>query len=236
MTKLDETIGVMAAFPDPQAVSIDGAPSLNIWSPDMSGSMQPEYDPQKRHAHGGTAYEPIVCGGGTDMSAIIHEMQRMQAARAPAGRSSGSLIVFTDGEPAVDMEPIRAKMLEMPDPKPAYAVMRDHSGSTVDGKVRREGFWFSPSEPDLPVPECHVDWPARDRFLERLATLEEQAGKRSYRGVSPCRVCGMGNGSKTLSLGAWEWPSGYAHYLREHGVRPSPAFEGFVDGAFIKVS
>lgn len=26
----------------------------------------------------------------------------------------------------------------------------------------------------------------------------------------------------------WEWPSGFEHYVREHNVRPSWAFQSFI--------
>ena len=39
-------------------------------------------------------------------------------------------------------------------------------------------------------------------------------------GFSPCRFCGAANGSAERTDGAYLWPEGLAHYLRDHGVRP----------------
>lgn len=94
---------------------------------------------------------------------------------------------------------------------------------------RREGFWQSSMEPDLPMPVADVDWPERDAFLGRFAKAESMARKLAYRGMSRCRVCGKTNGCQTMSLNGWEWPSGFLHYVRDHGVKPSDDFIAFVD-------
>lgn len=94
---------------------------------------------------------------------------------------------------------------------------------------RREGFWRSSMEPDLPMPVTDVAWPERDAFLVRFAKVEGMARKLAYRGMSRCRVCGKPNGCQTLSLHGWEWPSGFLHYVRDHGVKPSDDFIAFVD-------
>lgn len=94
---------------------------------------------------------------------------------------------------------------------------------------RREGFWRSSMEPDLPMPVADVDWPQRDAFLTRFAQVEGKARRLAYRGMSRCRVCGKSNGCETLSYRNWEWPSGFLHYLRDHGVKPSDDFIAFID-------
>lgn len=94
----------------------------------------------------------------------------------------------------------------------------------------REGFWRSAQEPDLPMPTVDAGWTGRNTFVSRLVALQRRAHAIAYKGSAPCRLCDRRrNGSETYRLGGWEWPSGYLHYLTVHGVRPSPAFEAFVD-------
>jgi len=51
----------------------------------------------------------------------------------------------------------------------------------------------------------------------------------AYMGFSTCRICGRENGNLDLSDGQYIWPSGFAHYVEEHGVRPPQAFIGHVE-------
>ncbi len=93
---------------------------------------------------------------------------------------------------------------------------------------RIEGYWRNGDEPQLPMPVPDVDWPGRTEFLSRLGAMEARSRTTHYKGWSNCRLCGKMNGSKEYSLGQWSWPEGLAHYLRDHGVRPTPDFEAFV--------
>lgn len=93
---------------------------------------------------------------------------------------------------------------------------------------RREGHWRWHAEPDLPMPVPDAEWPGRDAFLALLPRVEAAARQQHYKGFSTCRICECVNGSSSYTLGGWEWPSGFMHYLKEHGVRPSAAFEAFV--------
>jgi hypothetical protein len=45
-----------------------------------------------------------------------------------------------------------------------------------------------------------------------------------WRGISRCRFCGISNGSQCITDGTYVWPSGFAHYLLEHGVKPDAEF------------
>lgn len=97
--------------------------------------------------------------------------------------------------------------------------------------TRREGFYFSKYEPWLPAPVPYMGpWPGKKSFLAKLTKLEEKSEPRAYRGSSTCRVCGCRNGSEEFTVKGWSWPSGYLHYITEHNVRPSLAFEEFVVG------
>ena len=93
-----------------------------------------------------------------------------------------------------------------------------------------EGFWRSSpnGDEDLPWPQPDVTWQKRIVFLEALDRVEALAQKIPYRGFSHCRLCGIGNGNKSLRLDIWEWPEGFRHYVAEHQVRPTPTFEAFV--------
>lgn len=54
--------------------------------------------------------------------------------------------------------------------------------------------------------------------------LERGGVLNSYRGTSLCRLCGQSNGSRELTDYAYVWPEGYAHYVRDHGVKPPAVF------------
>ena len=95
-------------------------------------------------------------------------------------------------------------------------------------ETRKEGHWRWAMEPNLPMPEPDADWPGRDAFLPLLHRLEDAARETHFKGFSTCRLCGRVNGSSSFTLDGWEWPSGFAHYLEDHGVRPTADFEAFV--------
>jgi hypothetical protein len=105
--------------------------------------------------------------------------------------------------------------------------------------VRREqdakkvGFWrphpsessfYGPGDPEmaLPWPGDLID-PGFDPALRAIVAAYLSDPKfegTHYRGTSRCRLCGKMNGSADYSDGTYTWPQGYAHYVRDHGVRP----------------
>jgi len=91
------------------------------------------------------------------------------------------------------------------------------------------GYWVNEHHPDLPDPKKYVDlsWDPAER---NLVAQYLQKGKvvAAYRGFAPCRMCGVRNGSQCLSDGVYVWPSGFPHYLLEHGVRPPAEFVNHV--------
>jgi hypothetical protein len=93
-----------------------------------------------------------------------------------------------------------------------------------------EGYWRSTADEvrDLPWPVADTAWPGRVTFLAALDKVEPFAARVQYRGLSPCRICACDNGHETLLLDDWHWPAGYRHYIADHGVRPTAAFEAFV--------
>ena len=95
----------------------------------------------------------------------------------------------------------------------------------------REGFWYSKHEPKLPMPiPLEKSWKGKKEFLENLKKKEGKSKTTHYKGWSTCRLCGCHNGSTEFSSGGWVWPEGYAHYVKEHNVRPSLAFQEFICG------
>ncbi|MEV6207042.1 hypothetical protein [Kitasatospora sp. NPDC051914] len=82
------------------------------------------------------------------------------------------------------------------------------------------GYWHSPETPDLPDPAALVDpdWEMWERS-EVADYLEQGHVARQFLGVSRCRICGEVNGSAEFTDGEYLWPSGLAHYVREHAVR-----------------
>jgi hypothetical protein len=92
------------------------------------------------------------------------------------------------------------------------------------------GFWkgLDPKYDDGAYPDVRifVD-PSWDR-AERNKVIGYVSDSRflgsQYRGWSDCRVCGKMNGSADYTDGVYVWPEGFAHYLREHAVRPPSAF------------
>jgi hypothetical protein len=82
------------------------------------------------------------------------------------------------------------------------------------------GYWKSDDAPGWPDPRALVDheWDSEDR--DAIAQyLETGLVSRAYMGFSPCRVCGADNGNLELTDLTYVWPSGLAHYVRDHGVR-----------------
>lgn len=100
---------------------------------------------------------------------------------------------------------------------------------------RREGFWKSKTQPHLPVVRLRKKpWRNVRVFLTRLREVESQlAKKHHFKGFSSRRICNDNNGSVTYEHGGWLWPSGFAHYVERHNVRPSLAFEEFILGHYI---
>lgn len=72
------------------------------------------------------------------------------------------------------------------------------------------------AEWELPVPVPHtLDATEAGRLAAWLDAGQEVA---SYRGSSRCRICNCLNGSAELEREGYRYPSGLAHYVREHHV------------------
>lgn len=105
----------------------------------------------------------------------------------------------------------------------------------------REGFWKEKGKPEqgavvLPKPiSAAKSWKGKKEFMLALRAVELSAKytrQKAYKGWSECRCCKIQNGSESHFCSAlkseWEWPSGYMHYVAEHNVRPSLAFQEFI--------
>jgi hypothetical protein len=96
------------------------------------------------------------------------------------------------------------------------------------------GYWFEKGgDETLPKPVAREKpWKGRRDFLAALAEVEAIATKNHYRGFSLCRVCECRNGTADFRLakkhGNFVWPSGFAHYVKAHNVKPPQAFIDFV--------
>ncbi len=98
---------------------------------------------------------------------------------------------------------------------------------------RLEGFWRTGPGCRLPMPvPAARPWSGREAFVLSLRRVQREAGRFHFKGSSSCRLCGRANGSAEFRLGGWRWPSGFAHYIEDHGVVPTEAFRSFVD-AFV---
>jgi len=109
---------------------------------------------------------------------------------------------------------------------------RGEAGTFVAREPEYEGYWRATIDErsDLPWPTPDTEWTGRAVFLRFLDGIEAHAERIAYRGMSICRVCGRLNGHEGLRLAGWEWPAGYKHYIADHGVRPSLAFERYILG------
>lgn len=95
----------------------------------------------------------------------------------------------------------------------------------------REGFWAGQYNQVLPKPVASEEaWVGKQEFIDKLRKLEVDEGtnKLHFKGFSRCRICNKINGTSTFVAQGWEWPSGYRHYIEEHNVRPSLAFQEMV--------
>jgi len=116
--------------------------------------------------------------------------------------------------------------------------------SWEDKHAMREGFWGHKEGEALPMPIPNKDtWTGQTDFLAKLDYLQRRIREQSviglvlaYRGMSTCRCCNESNGTETFQFNGWEWPSGFMHYVAEHNVRPSLAFQEMVLGKQIKDS
>lgn len=108
--------------------------------------------------------------------------------------------------------------------------------------ILREGFWSGGAYEDsasYPKPVASdKSWKGRKVFMGSLKSVETNLKTtivKVYKGYSTCRVCDLRNGCnefQATALGVtWVWPEGFSHYVEAHNVRPSLAFQEFINAA-----
>jgi hypothetical protein len=87
------------------------------------------------------------------------------------------------------------------------------------------GYWAGEGARGWPSPDRFVDesWDAVEREIV-AEYLDRGLVTRGCMGLSPCRICGRPNGALELTDGVYVWPEGFAHYIRDHAVRPPEVF------------
>jgi hypothetical protein len=103
--------------------------------------------------------------------------------------------------------------------------------------LRRIGYW-KPAPSGIARNQAD-EWPDPASFVDASwdADLRDMVADyldcgfvwRAFAGLSPCRLCGQSNGALELSDGAFLWPSGLAHYIRDHQVRLPAEFVKHVE-------
>lgn len=83
----------------------------------------------------------------------------------------------------------------------------------------------------MPVPQPH---PISEEMLAKFDALMWRCERKRYKGYSPCRLCNhKHNGSLEYRFHdgdtTWAIPQGLRHYLTEHNVHLSPAFQAVLE-------
>lgn len=97
--------------------------------------------------------------------------------------------------------------------------------------MKREGFWKSTTEPDLPMPEIGVLTPTQSFEVYSAITIIETtvAKVESYRGLTHSRITGELLGCREYYFADWTWPGDFAkHYVLDHRVKPTNEFLEFI--------
>lgn len=97
--------------------------------------------------------------------------------------------------------------------------------------TNREGFWKYESSSLLPLPIERKKWKGQDEFLARLFVLEQHARliKAMHDNVVRCHFCNCTwNRPHVYEMDGWVWRKSLYHYVKNHNIRPSIAFQEFV--------
>lgn len=131
-----------------------------------------------------------------------------------------------------------------------------HPDSPSEAKTRKAlGYWKLNERPEdksplgdymkrqaeryasLPDPKDFIDltWNEDERRLV-ASYVKGQKDLVQWRGSSSCRICGIHNGSTCKGDAAFIFPSGFAHYIEAHNVRPPKEFVDHVKRALLAAS
>lgn len=93
-------------------------------------------------------------------------------------------------------------------------------------KTKKVGFWCTGSDRTLPDPAKFIDknWGGEEKEIVLKHLTNRRFDRIAYKGWSDCRICKCQNGSEDVSDGYYIWPSGLAHYLSVHFVKPPQDF------------
>lgn len=77
----------------------------------------------------------------------------------------------------------------------------------------------------LPDPKDFIDvsWSFQEKVMVS-EYIRNQPNLVQWRGSSNCRLCGKSNGSTCKGDDIYIFPSGFAHYVEEHDVKPPRTF------------
>jgi len=105
------------------------------------------------------------------------------------------------------------------------------SKKPYDGGIIKVGYWYSaaPENQEYTRPQARpLAWAGQWEFLNALRVVESESVKKHYKGWSTCRICGCKNGSSDYTYKCFRWPSGFAHYVEVHNVKPPLTFRDMV--------
>lgn len=97
-------------------------------------------------------------------------------------------------------------------------------------KEKIEGYWWSKTEPQYPMPEADILTQEEAEEISRLIEIKEQEAEvLRYKGMTTSRITGERMGSTEFILDDWVWPVDFRpHYVLEHKVKPTDDFLRFI--------
>jgi hypothetical protein len=114
-------------------------------------------------------------------------------------------------------------------------VVSRHPDISAISTLPHIGYWAADKDPMrdhyesrhimLPWPEDFLDpeWKGHEKTMV-FSHLRSAPDIRCFDGFAKCRLCNTMVGSTDKSDGSYVWPSGLAHYVEAHSLRPTPDF------------
>jgi hypothetical protein len=119
--------------------------------------------------------------------------------------------------------------------EPRPMVVSRHPDISAISTLPHIGYWAADKDPMrdhyesrhimLPWPEDFLDpeWKGHEKTMV-FSHLRSAPDIRCFDGFAKCRLCNTMVGSTDKSDGSYVWPSGLAHYVEAHSLRPTPDF------------
>ena len=100
-------------------------------------------------------------------------------------------------------------------------------------QARKEGFWYSTYEPELPMPVANVltEQEAKEIY-DLIVEKQKDSYQMMYRGLSHSRITNETLGCMEFETKdySWRWPGDFAeHYILKYRVKPSDDFLKFLN-------